>query len=198
MHTFFYNNQIQDEAKLPTISYDKPITTKRSTSTWEQAIAIKRLTPYANLPIQSTPGSTGLDLFASQSHTIQPGQRQKINTDILAIQLPPRLYGRIAPRSGLSMSNSIDIAAGVVDNDYSGEIIPCVINNGTTTFVINKYDKIAQLNPTHYSNLTLFELDYLCPTSRDKGGFGSTEKPKHNPQPKIVESKQQETNSKYN
>ena len=81
------------------------------------------------------------------------------------------------------MSNSIDIAAGVIDNDYRGEIIPCIINNGNKTFHIKKYTKVAQLIPTKYSDVTIYELDQLTPTLRDKGGFGSTTKPKINANP---------------
>ena len=49
----------------------------------------------------------------------------------LQIQVPDGCYGRIAPRSGLAVKNNIDIGAGVVDQDFRGNI-------GSTNF----YDSI--------------------------------------------------------
>ena len=36
--------------------------------------------------------------------------------------MPSGNYGRIAPRSGLAVKNFIDVGAGVIDEDYTGEI----------------------------------------------------------------------------
>ena len=44
-----------------------------------------------------------------------------VKTDI-QIKVPSGTYGRIAPRSGLSWKNHIDIGAGVVDEDYRGNV----------------------------------------------------------------------------
>ena len=175
--TFIHTSNIAlDEPKFTAQTQQTPWISKPKPR--QPHIGIKRLSNYAKMPFRSTKGSAGLDLFASQDSIIPPGTRAKIKTDI-AIQLPPNTYGRIAPRSGLSMNDNIDIAAGVVDNDYRGEVIPCLINNGTKTFVVKKYDKIAQIVPTHYSSLDIYELQILSDTRRGHGGFGSTDsKPK--------------------
>ena len=44
-----------------------------------------------------------------------------VKTDI-QIKVPRGTYGRIAPRSGLSWKHHIDIGAGVVDEDYRGNV----------------------------------------------------------------------------
>ena len=49
---------------------------------------------------------------------------------------PEGCYIRIAPRSGLSVKSSIDVGAGVVDQDYTGEIMVLLINNGYDTFIV--------------------------------------------------------------
>ena len=44
-----------------------------------------------------------------------------VKTDI-QIKVPHGTYGRVAPRSGLAWKNHIDIGAGVVDEDYRGNV----------------------------------------------------------------------------
>ena len=44
-----------------------------------------------------------------------------VKTD-LQIRVPRGTYGRVAPRSGLAWKNHIDIGAGVVDEDYRGNV----------------------------------------------------------------------------
>ena len=62
----------------------------------------------------------------------------------IKIKLPVGTYGRIAPRSGLSLKG-IDVAAGVVDRDFRGEVKVVLVNNGTTPFTVTQGDRIAQL-----------------------------------------------------
>ena len=40
----------------------------------------------------------------------------------LQIKVPHGTYGRVAPRSGLAWKHHIDIGAGVVDEDYRGNV----------------------------------------------------------------------------
>ena len=57
---------------------------------------------------------------------------------------PPKgLYIRIAPRSSLA-SKGIDVATGVVNPDYTGEIKVILVNHSKTDFVVTKGQKIAQ------------------------------------------------------
>ena len=59
--------------------------------------------------------------------------------------MPTGYYGRTAPRSGLALKNFIDVGAGVVDEDYRGELGVVLFNFGEEDFKINMGDKIAQL-----------------------------------------------------
>jgi hypothetical protein len=83
----------------------------------DPSLLIQRLSPTAQIPTRATPGSVGYDLHATNGTTIPPGERTLVGTSI-AIKTPPGTYGRIAPRSGLAVKHSIDVAAGVVDPDY--------------------------------------------------------------------------------
>ena len=95
------------------------------------------LTPDAKLPYRATPGSAGNDLYSAECCEIEPGSRKLISTGI-ALQIPKHTYGRIAPRSGLSFHHYLDICAGVIDSDYTGEIKVLLANNGTnlSTFML--------------------------------------------------------------
>ena len=55
-----------------------------------------------------TSGSAGYDLNSSKETVIAPHSRQLGATGI-AITVPAGTYGRIAPRSGMSVKHSIDV-----------------------------------------------------------------------------------------
>jgi len=161
-----------------------------TTATSKPQVNIKRLKQNAQIPTQATTGSAGYDLFAYTETSIPPGTRKKISTQI-SIAIPGGYYGRIAPRSGLSLQHSIDIAAGVIDSDYRGEVFPKVVNNSNKTFHVKKNTKIAQIIFTRTDSLTLEELDDLDITKRMHGGFGSTDDKKEpiediEPTPKLL------------
>lgn len=91
---------------------------------------------------------------------------------------PKNYYLRIAPRSGLSVKNNIDIGAGVVDYDYRGEIFVCFINNSLdATYSIKAGDRIAQMILTRierFNDISIVESHEE--TNRGENGFGSTGK----------------------
>ena len=99
----------------------------------------------ATLPEKGTPQSAGHDIFASTSSTIPPGDRKIIPTG-LQIACQHGTYGRIAPRSGLTVKHGINVGAGVIDPDYRGKVGVVLFNDDAKeTFHIEKGDKIAQL-----------------------------------------------------
>jgi dUTP pyrophosphatase len=105
---------------------------------------IQRISPTAQIPSRTTPGSIGYDLHAIEGTTIPPGQRTLVGTGI-AIRTPPGTYSRIAPRSGLVVKHSVDVVAGVVDPDYQGEVKVALANQGNLPFIVKTGDRIAQL-----------------------------------------------------
>jgi deoxyuridine 5'-triphosphate nucleotidohydrolase len=60
--------------------------------------------------------------------------KEGLSSTGIAISLPPGVYGRVAPRSGLAMKNGIQIGAGVIDPDYTGEISVIIFNMGEYRF----------------------------------------------------------------
>lgn len=135
---------------------------------------VKRLTENAILPKCADNGSAGYDLFASQTYTIPPWSRMLVKTDI-ALEIYPTHYGRIAPRSSLSLKG-IDIGAGVIDSSYRGEIRVLLINSKQTAHTVTQGDRIAQIVFEQCFHFDFDETDELGLSERGTGGFGSTGK----------------------
>ena len=125
-------------------------------------------------PTRGSDAAAGLDLYANGTLTIDPRQRALVPTGI-KVKLPVGTYGRIAPRSGLSLKG-IDVAAGVVDRDYTGELKVVLINNGLSTFTVNHGDCVAQLVLERIANADIELVTNIGDTARGTHGFGSTGK----------------------
>ncbi len=125
------------------------------------------------LPIYSTDGSAGADLFSNEDMVLSPGERRLISTGI-KLEIPEGFVGLIWPRSGIAVRNGIDTMAGVIDSDYRGEVKVLLINHGNAPFKIEKGFKIAQLLIQRVENAHFEMKDSLSKTERGSGGFGST------------------------
>lgn len=136
---------------------------------------VVKLNKNAHIPVRATAGSVGYDLRACEDVAI-PAQHRRIVKTGLSIAVPDGYYGRVAPRSGLSVKYEIDVGAGVIDRDYRGEIGVVLINNGVEKFQVHSGDKIAQLIIEACITPEIILVDKLDETSRGSGGFGSTGK----------------------
>ena len=120
--------------------------------------------------IVATPGSAGHELLSEIDTIIKPGTRLLIDTGV-KIKIPIGYYGDVKPKSRLAMKG-IDIGAGVIDSDYTGNIRALLINNGTSDLIIKKNDAIAQLVLSPY---VLFSNSIIGSTDLEHTGFGSTD-----------------------
>jgi dUTP pyrophosphatase len=136
---------------------------------------IKKLNEKAVIPSRGSKGAAGYDLYTTETYELKVGERKAFKTDI-SMAIPSGFYGRVAPRSGLAVKKGIDVLAGVIDEDYRGEILVALINLGQEPVQINTGDKIAQIIFENYTAFTLEETtDELQSTERGGGGFGSTD-----------------------
>jgi dUTP pyrophosphatase len=129
----------------------------------------------AQVPKRADNGAAGYDLYSAENTIVNQGTRKLVSTDI-SIQLPNETYGRIAPRSGLSVKG-IDVGAGVVDQSYTGVVKVLLINNSSNDFEVKRGDRIAQLiiEKCFYPEITVVDsLDKFTTSTRGEGGFGST------------------------
>ena len=65
---------------------------------------------------------------------------------------------------------------GTIDSDYRGEIKIILFNHGSSEFIINNKDRIAQMILTPINKMELEEVEVLPDSLRGKDGFGSTGK----------------------
>jgi len=116
----------------------------------------------------------GYDLYSTED-TVVPCQagRALVPTGI-AVVLPEGVYGRVAPRSGLTVKHCIDVGAGVIDPDYTGEVKVVLFNHGDEDFEVKKGDRIAQLILEKCETPPIEELNIIEDTERGSDGFGST------------------------
>lgn len=136
---------------------------------------IKRLTKTAIIPTRGSTYSAGADLYADEYKDIHPGTRELISTGI-AIKAPENTYIRIAPRSGLAIKEGLDVLAGVVDSDYTGEVKVILLNTGNNILSIKPGDRIAQAIAEVIVLSEIEEVGDLEDTERSSAGFGSTGK----------------------
>lgn len=138
----------------------------------------KVVSPGAAEPCYATPGAAGMDLAAclSQPLVLKPRTVGMVPTGI-AIQISRREYaGLVFARSGLAARYGIALAngVGVIDSDYTGEIVCALLNNSDQPFTVNPGDRIAQLVLVPIGVAKLKLVENLAPTHRGDGGFGST------------------------
>ncbi|XP_068619732.1 deoxyuridine 5'-triphosphate nucleotidohydrolase [Battus philenor] len=132
-----------------------------------------RLSEHAYPPVKGSEKAAGFDLKSAYDYTVPARGKELIKTD-LQIELPHGCYGRVAPRSGLALKNFIDVGAGVIDEDYRGNVGVVIFNHSNEDFIVKKGDRIAQLICEKIYYPVLQEVTSLTETKRSDGGFGST------------------------
>jgi len=137
------------------------------------SLCVKRLSNTAILPTRGSAKAVGYDLCADEDCTILPGRRHVVRTG-LSLSLPDGCYARIAPRSGLAIKFGIQVGAGVVDPDYTGEVKVVLFNHDRRKYVIKPGYRIAQLVLEQCLTPDVIEVDSIASTARGDGGFGST------------------------
>jgi dUTP pyrophosphatase len=164
-------------------------------------IRIKRIHTDAIVPSYAHIGDSGFDLVALEDVIIEPGETVKVRTG-LAFEIPDGYELQIRPRSGVTSKTKLRVALGTVDAPYRGEVSVLVDNVAILrqgiytayplkidgifdepsrteeyrggTYIIRKFDRIAQgvIAPVIRASFT--EVDELTDTDRGDGAFGST------------------------
>ncbi len=142
-------------------------------------VLIKKLDPAVEVPKYKTIGASGMDLmaFIKQPIKLTPKSSCLVPTG-LTVAFSEEYEIQIRPRSGLAVKNNISVlnTPGTIDSDYRGEIKIILFNHGSSEFIINNKDRIAQIILLPVHKMELEEVENLPDTLRGKGGFGSTGK----------------------
>ena len=138
------------------------------------SLGVKKLCFDAIIPSRGSDGAVGYDLYSSEAAVVPCQAGRALVSTGITIVLPPGVYGRVAPRSGLAAKHCINVGAGVIDPDYTGEVKVVLFNHGTEDFEIKKGDRIAQLILERCDTPMIKEIGLLEETLRGDDGFGST------------------------
>ena len=103
---------------------------------------------------------------------IAPHETIKLPTG-WAFQPPEGYMLQILQRSGLASKGLIPLG-GILDEDYTGEVIVIMLNTTDKYLSINNGDRIAQMAIRSYYQCEFEEVDNLDETKRGDGAFGST------------------------
>ncbi|XP_054155971.1 uncharacterized protein LOC128954417 [Oppia nitens] len=125
------------------------------------------------IPTKGSEQCAGYDLYANDVGVLQQNERKLISTGV-KMQIPNGCYGQICARSSMALKG-IDVGAGVIDSDYTGEIKVLLINNSINNFAYIHGDKIAQIIILPLKKVTMFNATFKQ-TQRAEKGFGSTGK----------------------
>jgi len=136
-------------------------------------LKVKKLLKEAKLPVRKREGDAGLDLYSVEDVNLNPGEWKAIPTGI-AVEIPKGYVGLIKDRSGLALKYALHCLAGVIDENYRGEIKVVVINLGREKVFIQKGTRIAQLLLVPYLKVEPIEVEELSDTERGEKGFGSS------------------------
>ncbi|RKP05571.1 putative Deoxyuridine 5'-triphosphate nucleotidohydrolase [Thamnocephalis sphaerospora] len=139
----------------------------------DPGLRIRLLTDQARLPQRATANAAGYDLYAARDVQIPTMEQRLIPTDI-AIEMPPGVYGRIAPRSGLAARHALMVQAGVIDADYRGNIQVLLFNLGRQNVTLRAGERIAQLILECCKTPTVVVASQLSISDRNTNGWGST------------------------
>ena len=128
------------------------------------------------LPTYATTGSAGMDLRAciDAAITLNPGQTELIPTGLAIHIEDSSLCAMLLPRSGLGHKHGVVLGnlVGLIDSDYQGQLMVSCWNRGSTPFVVEPAERIAQmvLVPVVQAQLTI--VDDFDASLRGEGGFG--------------------------
>jgi len=129
------------------------------------------------LPVYSTAGSSGMDLFADVEGevVIRPMETKLISSGI-HISLPEGYEAQIRPRSGLALKHCITLlnTPGTIDSDYRGLISLIITNLGAADFIVKRGMRLAQMVINEVVRADFEEVEELDDTVRSHGGFGHT------------------------
>jgi dUTP pyrophosphatase len=139
-------------------------------------LKVYRISENATLPKFATQQSACFDISACGDTTIPAGHTMPISTGII-LDIPVGYSVRIHPRSGLAYKKGITLlnAEGIIDSDYTNELMVLLYNTSNVDFVVRHGDRIAQGELVKSLDYTIDEC-YTKPTQKTDrvGGFGST------------------------
>ncbi len=132
-----------------------------------------------DFPAPATALSAGFDLRAcldGPEARIAPGARLAVPTGLSVQPRLPGIAGFVYSRSGLGARDGLTVAqgVGVIDPDYTGEILVVLLNTSGEERRLARGERMAQLIFQPFVRPAWQEVPQLAATGRGAGGFGHT------------------------
>jgi len=128
-------------------------------------LKFKKNYPDAMAPSYGRTGDAGMDLYSYEDKELAPGERYTFKTGI-AVEIPENLVMVFWDRSGLAVKHGLTVLAGVIDSNFRGEVMVCLLNTSQEKYQIKKGDRIAQFLVQPVEKLELEEVNELSETNR--------------------------------
>jgi len=139
---------------------------------------VKRLVDSARLPSRAHGSDLCHDIyvvsddcFIGGSYELAPGERKVFRTGI-KFRLPFGHSFILKDRSGNAVKKGLTVLAGVIDSNYTGEILVCLLNTSKDRWEISEGDRIAQGYIQRNESFEPEEVDELIEET-DRGSTGS-------------------------
>ena len=113
----------------------------------------------------------GYDSFTPVDFQIQPKEQKTVFID-LAITPPEGYYAQLMSKSGLTVLYKLEVKAGVIDPDFTGNIGVVLKNNLDQPIECVVGEQIAQLLFIKVATPILVQVTSLAKTKRGEYGFG--------------------------
>ena len=107
-------------------------------------LQVKCLSLHSTILTRAADGSTGYDLYSAVDTIVLLHTRSCVLLDVIIIP-PTRTYGQNLSHSGLAAEHSVDVKAGTINRDYTGNILVLLENNSDKPFTVDVGNWIAQL-----------------------------------------------------
>ena len=122
--------------------------------------------------MQATSDLDGLDVYSPTNEIIPAGGTVMLPLDI-AVTPPVGTYCQLLSRSGLLTKRNIEVKAGTIDWDYTGNVTVVLQNNNDQPYKVAQGQKIAQMAVYNITQLSVTPVNQLTTTICMNKGFGS-------------------------
>jgi dUTP pyrophosphatase len=130
-------------------------------------IKCKKLDLEAKLPTRKHLTDAGMDVYALEHTVINPTSYEIIKTGI-TFEFIENTVSFIWPKSRASFL----IGAGVLDENFQGEVLVKIFNPSLDLLIIQKHDPIAQIVITPVLYPEIEEVDIIHEVKTDRGETG--------------------------
>lgn len=144
----------------------------------EMKLNVKKLHPDAIIPTYGTSGAACFDIYALANPALPVKFKEsavRFSTG-LSFEVPDGYVMMVYSRSGHGFKHGVRLsnAVGVIDSDYTGELMVQLQNDTSEWFEVKAGDRIAQAMLIPVNQVTFEEVEELKETERGAKGFGST------------------------